>query len=859
MFLSQQLFMKIISLFTFCILWVLTITAQKVSGTIQAATGELLPYASITIKGTTQGASANENAQYSFQLAPGTYTLICQRVGYATQEKTINLKNDTNLNFTLELQTYAMEEVLVKTGAEDPAYAIIRNAIKKRTEHGKEVNAFTCNLYTKDLVKFRNIPKRIFGQKVETNEMGLDSTGKGIVYLSESISEINLKRPDKFKMEVKSSRVSGSSGFGFSFPTFISMYDNNVTVFSSQLNPRGFVSPIADGAIGFYRFKFLGSYFENGKEINSIRVTPRRNYEPLFSGIINIIEDEWRIHSFDLLLTKSSQLEILDSLQITQQLVPVSKNKWMVKNQLLHFNAKLFGFDAVGNFVNVYSDYNIEPKFSKTFFDRVIIKYDTGVNKKTVAYWDSIRPVPLETEEMRDYKVKDSLFLIEKDSALTKNNIDSLKKKQGPLQPHKIFLNGIRRTHYSLTNRYNWGIEGLLPNMEYNTAEGVVLNATVYINKYSKKLKSTVRVEPNLRYGFENAHLNAWLNVEITSRNLATDKKLKRQALSFSGGKRVTEFNKESSLNPFVNSISVLFYGKNYIKTYENYYGLINFNKLYESGLRLNFNTLYEDRIPLSNSTNFTFSKKDSIHITPNFPSERISASENYRHQALLLSTEISFQPGQRYIQFPYYKMGIGSKFPVFTLKYTKGIKAFGSDVDFDKWDFGISDSKNFKLAGLLKYKFGIGGFLNDDEVTIQDYKHFNGNRTVAASPYVNSFQLAPYYANSTTASLYSIGHLEHHFNGLFTNKIPLFKRLNWNLVGGSNAFYVNNNNNYIEFFAGLENIFKIFRVDFVVAYQNGNKGLTGIRIGSGGLIGSGVQRASNNTFLKGNYKGKIF
>ncbi len=851
--------MKQFLLFTFCFLLILDVSAQKISGTIKSDSGELLAYASITIKGTSLGASANENAQYSLQLNPGTYTIVCQRVGYVTVEKTVQLQIDVVLNFTLELQKFSMEEVVVKTGGEDPAYNIIRNAIRKRTQISKEVNAFQCDLYTKDMVKFRSVPKKIFGQKVEIDDMGLDSTRKGIAYLSESIAEINVKRPDKFKMEVKSSRVSGSSGFGFSFPTFISMYENNVTVFSSQLNPRGFVSPIADGAIGFYKFKFLGSYFENGKEINSIRVTPRRNYEPLFSGIINIIENEWRIHSFDLLLTKSSQLEILDSLQITQQYVPVSANKWMVKNQLLHFNAKIFGFDAVGNFVNVYSDYNIEPDFPKTFFDRVIIKYDTAVNKKTVAYWDSIRPVPLEKEEMRDYKVKDSLFLVNKDSALTKNSIDSLKKRQGPIKPQKIFLGGIRRTHYSLTNRYNWGIEGLLPNMEYNTAEGAVLNATGYYEKYNKKLKSNVRIEPNLRYGFANTHLNAWLNVEISSKNLANDKKLKRQALSFSAGKRVSEFNKESSLNPFVNSISVLFYGKNYIKTYENYYGLVNFNKVYESGVRLNFNALYEDRIPLSNTTNFTFFKKDSINITPNYPTEKITATDNFRHQAFILSTEISYQPGQRYIQFPYYKIGIGSKYPVFTLKYAKGIAAFGSDVNFDKWDLGMSANKNFKLGGLLKYKLGIGGFLNDNKVTIQDYKHFSGNRTIAAAPYVNSFQLAPYYANSTIAAFYSVGHLEHHFNGLFTNKIPLFKRLNWNLVGGGNAFYVNNSNNYVEVFAGLENIFKIFRVDFVAAYQNGSKGLTGIRIGSGGLIGSGVQRASSNTFLKGNYKGKIF
>jgi hypothetical protein len=41
----------------------------------------------------------------------------------------------------------------------------------------------------------------------------------------------------------------------------------------------------------------------------------------------------------------------------------------------------------VANFVNVYSDYNLQPSFPKKYFDKVIIKYDTGVNKKSKAYF----------------------------------------------------------------------------------------------------------------------------------------------------------------------------------------------------------------------------------------------------------------------------------------------------------------------------------------------------------------------------------------------------------------------------------------------------------------------------------------
>ena len=359
---------------------------------------------------------------------------------------------------------------------------------------------------------------------------------------------------------------------------------------------------------------------------------------------------------------------------------------------------------------------------------------------------------------------------------------------------------------------------------------------------YIKKWKSNISLEPNLRYGFSNTHFNAWANLLVRTKDFETDKKLKQQTWSLSGGKRVSEFNKESRLNPLFTSIGILLYGNNYIKTYKNYFGNINFNKRYESGLRFFLNALYEDRIPLNNTTYFTFFKKDSANITANFPAEKI-ADQFTPHQAVIVSASISYKPGQRYIQFPNNKISIGSKYPTLTLSYSKGIKnILGSDVNFDKWRFTINDDKNLKLAGLFKYKAGAGGFLNTSKVFIQDYQHFNGNQSIAASEYVNSFQLAKHYANSTTAGFYAFGYAEHHFNGFLTNKIPLFKRLNWNLVAGSNTLFINNSSNYVEIFTGLENIFKIFRVDFVASFENRYSQHTGIRIGAGGILGSSLK-----------------
>jgi hypothetical protein len=829
--------------------------AQKISGTVFNSNGDLLPYASITIKGTSTGASANNKGKFSFAVSPGNYTVVCQHIGYKAQEKKITVtKQDEEITFILTDQKLELKEVIIKKG-EDPAYEIIRQAIKKRNYYSQQVNGFECDLYTKDIMKFRNLPTKIFGKKIpeeDRKDMGLDSTGKGIFYLSESVAKVHSQQPDKFKMEVLSSRVSGSGGFGFTFPTFISLYSNNVKIFTERFNPRGFISPIADGAIGFYKFKYLGSFWEDGREINSIQVTPRRNYEPLFYGTINITEGSWRIHSFDLSLSKKSQLEIIDTLQITQIHVPVGTDLWRVKNQLLHFNFKQFGIDLVGNFVNVYSNYNINPVFGKKYFDKIFIKYDTAVNKKSKQYWDTVRPVPLEAEEKKDYHVKDSIYEVQKDSILSKRSVDSLNKRQGKIKPLSLFWGGINRNHYTRQGSSNWGIEALLPNLGYNPAEGLVINADFYWNKYSRKTKTNFSFRPHIRYGINNTHLNPWAELSFRTRDFEADKKIKRQSWTIAGGKRVSQFNRESVQSPFYGSLDVLFWGTNFIKTYENKFGSLTFSKRYESGLRFSVNTLYEDRIPLNNTTKFTVFKKDSVSITPNYPYEKIGAQFT-PHQAFLLSVDISIKPGQKYIQFPRNKVAIGSKYPNFSLNYTKGIRdIFRSDIDFDKWRFTVNDDKNLKLAGSLKYKLGIGGFINTKQVYIQDYQHFNGNRSTRAGEYVNCFQLARYYANSTKEKFYSFGHLEHHFNGMITNKVPLLRQLNWNLVAGSNAFYVNKNNNYAEVFAGIENIFKIFRVDFVAGYSNGVKGLTGIRIGTGGVIGGGISTGGSGNGGRG-------
>ena len=121
------------------------------------------------------------------------------------------------------------------------------------------------------------------------------------------------------------------------------------------------------------------------------------------------------------------------------------------------------------------------------------------------------------------------------------------------------------------------------------------------------------------------------------------------------------------------------------------------------------------------------------------------------------------------------------------------------------------------------------------------DYNHFLGNQIITANDYLASFQLLPYYRYSNTARFFAEAHVEHHFNGMLTNKIPLFRRLNWNLITGTNAFYLNTKDSYIEVFAGLENLFKIARIDFVWGFTSGGRSAFEVRVGLRGIGGRDI------------------
>lgn len=813
--------MRKLLVLSFPVLISMAVYSATISGTIRTKNGVVLPFSSILVKGTTQGVSANSKGVYSISLEPGDYTIVCQYIGYSTLEKKIKLgKVDELIDFELEEQQYNLKEVIVKSAGEDPAYAIIRKAIEKRVEHLKEAKSFQCEVYIKGQLRLRNFPKSFFGRKIDFEDG--DTSKKKMIFLSESLARYSVQEPGKQKIEVFSTKVSGrSNSFGFSDPQIISFYENTITA-GENLNPRGFISPIASGALNYYRYKFEGTFYENGREVSRIKVIPKRSYEPVFSGHINIIENEWRIQSVDLMILKEQQLQLLDTLRIQQLYVP-SGNVWVIKNQVIYPSGKFFGFDFFGNFVQVYDKFDMNPVFKSSFFNHTLLKFFDSSNKKSITYWDSIRPVPLLAEEVRDYQKKDSLEQVRKDPRY----LDSLDKKRNKLKLSGMLLTG--QSFSKRKRRESLSFSSLLSTIDYNTVEGGVINfSPVYRRRFDTGLdgRKSLLINPAIRYGFANRHLNPSVTVTYSSGKKYVN------TLSISGGRKVYQFNNNESISPRVNTIYTLLSEYNYRKIYEADYFRIGYGTGIGNGLTINGSLQFQNRYPLENLDDMTRWKDIAGRdFTPNYPVE-ITTTQMPRNKAAILSLGFSWTPGAGYIELPNRKISLGSKYPTISAAITKGIHGLlGSDVDYTKWRININDELNLKLAGQFNYRITMGGFFDAHKLYIPDYQHYLGNQTIFASQELNSFQLAPYYLYSNISGFQATAHLEYHLNGLLSNQIPGFRKLNWFFVGGVNALHISTFSNYYEVFGGIENIFKIIRMDVVQGFEKGGGRPSGFRI----------------------------
>ena len=87
--------MKYLFLYTFLLLFAFKLSAQEatISGKITAEDGKPIPFATVYIKNTTKGTSANSDGEYSINLKTGAYEIQYKALGYRQESRKVDLKN----------------------------------------------------------------------------------------------------------------------------------------------------------------------------------------------------------------------------------------------------------------------------------------------------------------------------------------------------------------------------------------------------------------------------------------------------------------------------------------------------------------------------------------------------------------------------------------------------------------------------------------------------------------------------------------------------------------------------------------------------------------------------------------------
>ncbi|MCR8557957.1 DUF5686 and carboxypeptidase regulatory-like domain-containing protein [Mucilaginibacter sp. BJC16-A38] len=814
--------MKFTLLSTLFILISFNIFSQTVtiSGKITDEQNKAIPFASIYIKNTTKGTSANSEGEYGLQLKPGTYDVQYKAVGYRQQSRKIELNKNQSINVVLQTETYQLGDVVVKAGGEDPAYAIIRKAIKNRKKHLNEVDAYSCEVYIKGLQKLLAAPKHFLGIDVQkaTREMGLDSNRRGIVYLSESESKYSFMRPNKVHEEMISSKVSGSNqAFSYNRASDIQVnfYENIQNWGGLSLRPL--ISPIADNALFYYNYKYVGFTTENGETVDKIKVIPKRGYDACFQGYIYILEDSWRMYGYDFFITKKQNINFVDTLKVSEQFLPVSQQVWMPSSVKFEFTGGLLGFKIGGYFISVYKDYELEPKLNKKDFSEVL-RVTKESNKKDSAYWENERPIPLTDEEKTDY-TKKAILAKKRES---KEYLDSLDKVN-----NKFSLVDLTYKNYRHVNRYDheyYNLDAILPSIGFNTIQGFNLN---YGASFSKQIDSSTNkylvVGAKAGYGFSDKKLTGTLYAGIPSGNYN---------LGFSAGSEITDLNNRQPISSLVNTFYSLFEKQNYEKLYQKQYLSASASRRITGGWMASGIVEWADRKSLANSSSFSFFNPGDRDYTSNNPfTPNLETPLFADNQSFKIGLRTTYDFSDKYETYPTGKRYLPSKYPTIGISYTKGVKSiFGSDVDYDLLSADVSKSNiSAGVLGQTSFFIGAGKFLNNKSLFYPDYKQFSGNQILLSQTGINSFLLLNYYTYSTKTE-YIEGHFEQNFSGFILNKIPLIRKLKLQEILDINYLSTPEIKNYTELGVGIQ--YLNFRLMYGKSFNSGSNTNSAIRLG---------------------------
>jgi hypothetical protein len=894
-----------------------------IKGIIKTKSGEPLPFAGILVKGTNISTISNEEGKYQLDLKPGFYEIIFQYLGFKTGMKPFTIEGGMQtFDVTMEEQALNLGEVRIGNKGEDPAYTIMRRAIAKSRYHLLQVDSYTAKAYSKSSIVITDLPME-FLYKKELKEIEKETNfKKGVPILNESVSIVNFKQPNTYKQKVIAARNSQDKDFANPNAYLLtSFYQPEVVKAVSPLSPRAFA---------YYKFEYQGTFHENGIDVNKIKVTPRSWGEGVYRGTIHIIENEWSIYSLDLQTvntgftidikqvyspvqnvwmpvnqqfyiqggiyglkgkgdfvisqsfsnvkinpTFAPDIVVVDGKKEKEEAKRVKLTNREIKSQKLEevvSKQKEFSAKNLRKLMKEYEKQDLKAKEEKgedidlDFTRNDSTEIDSMASRRTMAFWDSIRTVPLTTAEVKSYTRLDSIIVIQEGTNAQK---DSLKTSKSDTTKNNRkgggggFIGDIFTGHsFRLGKKTPWSLDYVSPifGAQVNTVEGFVLNGGGLKLRHSgsnpKKRQEGLELNSNGTMKRTSVRSSQqWSFNALTRYSFARQKLMgyggidyawKRNLINLSGGQTVSQFNSENPMHPLLNTFTTLFLERNFIKIYEKKFVRLDFktdqqNEHFELKAYLEF----ADRSPLQNlrslkSYNWIDWKKREFNSNIPFNVEntdetRTASYEMTPHKAFTFGISAAYKPWQKYRikkgKLTYYD----DDSPVLSVNYRKGFSGiFSSDVNYDFVQIGIQHGFDTGIRSKLRYKLAMGSFLNGDSLQFPDYQHFAGNRFFFqfGDP-VSTFRMLDYYKYSTSKHFFE-AHVLSEFRKFLLTQIPWFR-----IMGIKENFFLHylatpSSDNYTELGYGLDVGIRFpFRLEVVNSFEGFKYKNTVFRIGT--------------------------
>jgi hypothetical protein len=778
-----------------------------------ASNGDPLPFVNVFIRKTTSGVATDFDGNFSFTVPAGTDSITASYIGYFPRTKKIPVGADKVLNFQLKSSDLSLDEVVIRPG-ENPAWPIMRATLANKDKNDKRgLTGWEYDSYNRVEIDADNLTDRLRKSRMlrkitavmDSVQRMAGEDGKPILplFISESVTVIyHRQNPTKQKEKIVKTKVSGigieSSSLvnqliGSTFQEY-NFYNNWVDIVN-----KNFVSPIADGWKFYYDYELIDSSQIDNSFCYRIDFFPKREQDLAFWGSMWITKEEYALKRINAVVKKAANINFIEGVKIQQELIKTASGPWLPSKNRVTINVAQLSTRKPGMLAKFYTsnrNFKVNDEKPLEFYNTPIEMLE---NNKEVSegYWEQARHEPLSVTEKNVFRMIDT--------------VKRLPVIRSYVEVANIFVNGYKRIGPIDYGPY-------LYTYSFNNVEGQRFRLGFQTNPdFSKKFLFRTYVayglkDERFKYELLGEYIYSRKNWTVFGTRYKEDLELLSMSENSSSANRLfSAFNRFGNLNrtrPFF-----LRSGNIYVATD------IQPNLTLTTTLQTQSYSFFADFF------DFLYQKQGTEGVSKR--SSTFNTSE--------LQAELRFTPGELFIEERNSRTNLGiSRKPTFTFKYVRGFNNFlKGNLDYDKFSGSISQNVRFGILGNGRYVIDAG--IIPHTLPYPLLRAHLGNQT----PFYNasSFNMMRFF--EFVSDRWVQVRYQHYFEGLGFNSVPLIRKWNLRLLATSNVLVGNlsranvelarkSNNDmvstftslgrkpYIEVGYGVENIFRLLRIDFI-------------------------------------------